>query len=242
MGAFRYSIRKLTRKEFQPLICRAKMSWLARMFFKKALTYTQAGAPAQDPRPLFRQLYRRGPDQALSQCAARPRRHRGLSGRRPGHDERSVRDGPCNFTHIWYQRNFSTRQYSFLKSHRSRAGHLRPGRSVDVRSCFRSFHQTKHVGEIQWGLRRAKAVTVASETLKHHVNEDAGSIAGETLVLKNGCIQATLPDRSTDRKQLIWTSIDVPFFLRENPTFIKGLANVLRRTNYELILVGRFDR
>lgn len=150
--------------------------------------------------------------------------------------------GPYNFTHIWCQRNISTRQYSFLKSYQHVPIIYELDDLLTSVPAFVASTKRKALARIQWGLQRAKAVTVASETLKHHVNEDAGSIAGETLVLKNGCVEATPPDRSTDRKQLIWTSIDGSFFLRENPTFVKGLANVLRRTNYEVILVGRFDR
>jgi hypothetical protein len=231
---------RLTRREFQPLICRAKVNWLARMFFQKS-PYVYAGG--KHP-PKILALYS---DRFIGEVRIKPYLD-ALLGRSVIADyqvaDRTMTAtgpaGPYNFTHIWCQRNISTRQYSFLKNQQHVPVIYDLDDLLTSVPAFVASTKRNALARIQWGLQRAKAVTVASETLKRHVNEDAGSIAGEILVLKNGCVQATPPDRS-DRKQLIWTSIDVPFFLRENPTFIEGLANLLRRTSYQLILVGRFD-
>jgi hypothetical protein len=94
---------------------------------------------------------------------------------------------------------------------------------------------------LDWCLRHAKAVTVATERLKEYLHEDAAVAGDRIVVLKNGCAQSTPPKEREERRQLVWTSSDVPFFLRENPTFAAGLASLLDREGHETILIGRFD-
>jgi hypothetical protein len=149
--------------------------------------------------------------------------------------------GPYEFTHIWCQRNVSTAQFAFLKAH----NHVPIIYDMDdlltsipdfVASSKRAMRK-----RVAWCLSRAKAVTVASEPLKQSLGEDARAAANKIIVLKNGCAQSAPPDYRGAQKRLVWTSSDVPFFLREDPSFATSLAALLNRHGYEAILIGRFE-
>lgn len=149
--------------------------------------------------------------------------------------------GPYAFTHIWCQRNVSTAQFAFLKAH----SHVPIIYDMDdlltsippfVASSKRAMKK-----RLAWCLAQAKAVTVASEPLKRSLSEDAPATAAKIIVLKNGCAQSAPPQQRGSAKRLVWTSSDVPFFLREDPAFATGLAALLNRHGYEAILIGRFE-
>lgn len=146
-----------------------------------------------------------------------------------------------SFTHIWCQRNVSTAQFKFLKRH----AHVPIIYDVDdlITSVpdfvMRVKHRTR--ARIDWCLHHAKAVTVATERLGTSLREDVPSLPGEIVVLRNGCADAGPPERREPRKQVIWTSGDLPFFLNGYPNFMEDLATLVNRAGYEVILVGRFD-
>jgi hypothetical protein len=152
-----------------------------------------------------------------------------------------VGPGPYAFSHIWCQRNVSSAQFSFLKAHR----HVPIIYDLDdlltqipdfVASSKRATHN-----RITWCLEHAAVVTVASDALKAHLRQDVAAMASDVAVLKNGCADATPPTPDGENRQLVWTSSDVPFFLRENPDFVPRLADLLNRNDYEAVLIGRFD-
>jgi hypothetical protein len=149
--------------------------------------------------------------------------------------------GPYAFTHIWCQRNISSAQFAFLKAHR----HVPIVYDLDDLLTqipdFVASSKRATLNRIGWCLQHAKVVTVASGTLKARLRQDAAAAASEIVVLKNGCADATPPARDATNRQLVWTSSDVPFFLRENPDFVPRLASLLNRTGYEAVLIGRFD-
>lgn len=149
--------------------------------------------------------------------------------------------GAYAFTHIWCQRNVSTAQFAFLKAH----GHVPIIYDMDdlltAIPDFVASSKRTAMKRLAWCLQHAKAVTVAGEKLKACLSEDAPAAANKIVVLKNGCAQSFPPVRRDAAKHLIWTSSDVPFFLRENPRFAIGLAALLKRAGYEAVLIGRFD-
>ena len=126
------------------------------------------------------------------------------------------------FTHIWCQRNVSTAQFKFLKRH----AHVPIIYDVDdlITSIpdfvMRAKQRTRT--RIDWCLHHAKAVTVATERLGASLREDVPSLPGEIVVLRNGCADAAPPERREPRKQVIWTSGDLPFFLNGYPNFMDG--------------------
>jgi hypothetical protein len=155
--------------------------------------------------------------------------------------EMEGQSGPYAFTHIWCQRNVSTAQFAFLRAH----SHVPIVYDMDdlltaIPDFVASSRRTA-MKRLDWCLQHASAVTVASEKLKDCLNQDAPVAAGKTVVLKNGCADPVPPERRDDARQLVWTSSDVPFFLRENPQFATSLAALLNREGYEAILIGRFD-
>jgi hypothetical protein len=145
------------------------------------------------------------------------------------------------FTHIWCQRNVSTRQFIFLKRH------AQVPIIYDIDDLITSIpdfvmrvnRRTRM--RIDWCLRHAKAVTVATGRLAASLREDVPSLSAEVTVLRNGCVSGVPPKAHTLRKQLIWTSGDLPFFLDGYPTFMDNLASLANRSGYEGILIGRFD-
>jgi len=145
------------------------------------------------------------------------------------------------FTHIWCQRNVSTAQFRFLQ----RNAHVPI--VYDVDDLITSMPalvmkvRARTQKRVDWCLHHAKAVTVASERLGSSLREDVPWLAGEIVVLRNGCVSAAVPAQRAPRKQVIWTSGDLPFFLKANPTFMDNLAKVANRSGYEGILIGRFD-
>lgn len=148
--------------------------------------------------------------------------------------------GPYAFTHIWCQRNVSTAQFAFLKAHSQvpiiyDMDDLLTSIPDFVASSKRAMRK-----RVAWCLQHAKAVTVASEKLAQYLREDAPAAGKKLLVLKNGCARFDPPEPHGVR-QLVWTSSDVPFFLRENPQFVTDLATLLNREGYQAILIGRFD-
>jgi len=145
------------------------------------------------------------------------------------------------FTHIWCQRNVSTAQFKFLKRH----AHVPIIYDVDdLITSFPDFVmrvKQRTRTRIDWCLHHAKAITVATERLRASLREDAPSLPGEIVVLSNGCASAAPPTRREPRKQVIWTSGDLPFFLDGYPSFMDDLAALANRSGYEAILIGRFD-
>ncbi len=145
------------------------------------------------------------------------------------------------FTHIWCQRNVSTAQFRFLKRH--------PQVPIvydidDLITSIPDFVMTmkrRSRTRIDWCLQHAKAVTVATERLAASLREDVPSLPGEIVVLNNGCARAAPPARREPRKQVIWTSGDLPFYLDAYPDFMDDLAALVNRAGYEGILIGRFD-
>lgn len=149
--------------------------------------------------------------------------------------------GPYTFTHIWCQRNVSTAQFAFLKAHDHAPIVYDMDDLLTSIPDFVASSKRMAMKRIAWCLQHAKAVTVASERLKVCLSEDVPAAAGKIVILKNGCVQSTPPERREEARQLIWTSSDVPFFLRENPQFATNLASLLNREAYEAVLIGRFD-
>jgi hypothetical protein len=145
------------------------------------------------------------------------------------------------FTHVWCQRNASTAQFAFLKRH----AHVPIVYDVDdlITSIpdFVMREKRRTRTRIDWCLQHAKAITVATERLAASLREDAPSLPGQIVVLHNGCANALPPERREPRKQLIWTSSDLPFFLDGTPNFMQGLTTLANRAGYEAILIGRFD-
>jgi hypothetical protein len=145
------------------------------------------------------------------------------------------------FTHIWCQRNVSTAQFSFLKRH----AHVPIIYDMDdLLTSVPEFVmkiKARTRARIQWCLDRAKAVTVTTERLGASLREDVPSLTSEIIVLGNGCTDAVPPTPCVPRKQVIWTSGDLPFFLKRGPNFASDLATCVNRAGYEVILIGRFD-
>jgi hypothetical protein len=145
------------------------------------------------------------------------------------------------FTHIWCQRNMSTAQFRFLKRH----AHVPIVYDVDdLITSVPDFVMTtkrRSRARIDWCLQHAKAVTAATERLAASLREDVPSLPGEIVVLGNGCANAAPPVQREPRKQVIWTSGDLPFYLDAYPTFMNDLAALVNRAGYEGILIGRFD-
>lgn len=145
------------------------------------------------------------------------------------------------FTHIWCQRNVSTAQFRFLRRH----GHVPIIYDLDdlLTSVPPLVMKTRQrtVTRIDWCLRNARAVTVASDVLATHLRQDVPGLPGELIVLKNGWTGGTIPDSAAARKQIVWTSGDLPFFLREFPDFAQDLAKVANRSGFEVVLIGRFN-
>jgi glycosyltransferase involved in cell wall biosynthesis len=145
------------------------------------------------------------------------------------------------FTHIWCQRSVSTAQFAFLKRH------ARVPIVYDIDDLITSIPdfvmkvKRRNQARMTWCLRHAKAITVATERLGAGLREDVPSLAGEIVVVPNGCTNATPPVRREPRKQIIWTSSDVPFFLDGYPDFLEDLAALASRAGYEVVLIGRFD-
>ncbi len=146
-----------------------------------------------------------------------------------------------SFTHIWCQRNVSTAQFRFLR------------RNADVpiiydiddlitsipRFVMKANRRTQT--RLDWCLNNARAITVATERLGTNLLEDVPSLSSEIVVLRNGCVSAIPPEPLLPRRQVIWTSSDVPFFLDGYPAFMQGFASLVKRAGYEVILIGRFD-
>ncbi|MDQ8727732.1 hypothetical protein [Bradyrhizobium sp. LHD-71] len=147
-----------------------------------------------------------------------------------------------SFTHIWCQRNVSTAQFAFLKAN----SHVPIIYDMDdlltSMPDFVASSKRTMLNRVAWCLKHAAAITVASDRLKASLQEDAPVSADRIMVLKNGCSQCAPPERADGRRQLVWTSSDVPFFLRENPQFATNLATLLNREGYEAILIGQFDQ
>lgn len=145
------------------------------------------------------------------------------------------------FTHIWCQRNMSTAQFRFLKRH----PHVPIIYDIDdlITSIpdfvMRVKQRTRT--RIDWCLHHAKAITVATEALRVSLREDVPALPGEVVVLSNGCTSAVPPAARAPRKQVIWTSGDLPFYLDGYPNFMDDLAALANRAGYEAILIGRFD-
>jgi hypothetical protein len=148
--------------------------------------------------------------------------------------------GPYAFTHIWCQRNVSTAQFAFLKAHSQAPIIYDMDDLLTSIPNFVASSKRTMMKRIDWCLQHARAVTVASDKLAEYLREDAPAARDKIVVLKNGCAQSEPPAGRASR-QLVWTSSDVPFFLRENTQFAAALASLLNRQGYEAVLIGRFD-
>jgi hypothetical protein len=148
--------------------------------------------------------------------------------------------GPFAFTHIWCQRNVSTAQFAFLKANRHAPIIYDMDDLLTAIPDFVASSRRAAMKRLDWCLQHANTVTVATERLKNTLGEDRPAAASKIIVLKNGCVQSVAPEPRAHR-QLVWTSSDVPFFLRENPQFAADLAALLNRESYGVILIGRFD-
>jgi hypothetical protein len=148
---------------------------------------------------------------------------------------------PYAFTHIWCQRNVSTAQFAFLKANSHAPIVYDMDDLLTSIPDFVASSKRAMMKRIGWCLQHARAITVASETLKANLREDAPVAGTRIIVLKNGCAQSAPPERRAAARQLVWTSSDVPFFLHESPQFAADLANLLNRHGTEAILIGRFD-
>ncbi|MPZ40153.1 MAG: hypothetical protein GEU95_19275 [Rhizobiales bacterium] len=149
---------------------------------------------------------------------------------------------PYRFTHIWCQRNVSTAQFTFLKRHQHVPMVYELDDLITAMPDFVARVKPRVRTRIEWCLRHAKAVTVASERLGASLREDFPWLTGETVVLRNGCASAVPPVQRAPRKQVIWTSGDLPFYLDGYPNFMEDLASLANRAGYEGVLIGRFDR
>lgn len=149
---------------------------------------------------------------------------------------------PYTFTHIWCQRNVSTAQLAFLKANGQVPIIYDMDDLLTSIPDFVSSSKRTMLNRVAWCLKHAAAITVASDRLKAYLQEDAPVAGDKVIVIKNGCSQCSPPERRDGRRQLVWTSSDVPFFLRDNPQFATTLASLLNRESYEAILIGRFDQ
>lgn len=169
---------------------------------------------------------------------------RGVIGSYQIADRAMKMDGPSEpyeFTHIWCQRNVSTAQFAFLKAHPHAPIVYDMDDLLTSIPDFVASSRRAMMRRIDWCMQHAKAVTVASDQLRECLRSDAPATGDRIVVLKNGCLQRAPPERRDGIRQLVWTSSDVPFFLRENPQFATGLAALLNARGYEAVLIGRFD-
>jgi hypothetical protein len=159
--------------------------------------------------------------------------------------DRSMRtegqSGSFAFTHIWCQRNVSTAQFAFLKANVQAPILYDMDDLLTSIPDFVASSRRSMMNRIGWCLQHARAVSVATDRLKTCLQDDVPAADGKIIVLRNGCEHVSSPERRAGAKQIVWTSSDVPFFLRENPQFAAGLANLINRHGFEAILIGRFD-
>lgn len=148
---------------------------------------------------------------------------------------------PFEFTHIWCERNVSTAQFRFLRRHADVPILYDLDDLLTDIPDFVMKTRARTQRRIHWCLHHARAVTVATDRLAASLREDVPTLSAEMIVLKNSCVSATPPFGDAPKKQLIWTSSDHPFFLKEHPGFIDALAELTNRAGYEVILIGRFD-
>jgi hypothetical protein len=149
--------------------------------------------------------------------------------------------GPYAFTHIWCQRNVSTAQFAFLKAHSDAPIIYDMDDLLTSIPDFVASSKRTMMKRITWCLQQAKAATVATDKLRDYLREDVPGVGDKLVVLKNGCARSDPPERRAEARQLVWTSSDVPFFMRENPQFASALASLLNAQGYEAVLIGRFD-
>ena len=144
-----------------------------------------------------------------------------------------------SFTHIWCHRNVSTAQHRFLRKHAEAPIIydiddllLAPPDFVKARP--------RNMRRIQWCLDHAHIITTSTETLRSHLLNQIAS-PKPIITLKNGHAGFARSPQPQIRKQVVWTSGDHPFVLRNAPGFMDGLADVVNRNDYEMILIGRFE-
>jgi hypothetical protein len=145
------------------------------------------------------------------------------------------------FTHIWCQRNVSTAQFRFLRQHSKIPIIYDVDDLITSVPDFVMKSRRRTQARILWCLNQATAITVASERLAASLKEDAPSSA-TIVVLRNGCVaSATSPDRQNPRKQVIWTSGDLPFVLYGHPQFMERFSKLANAAGYEGVFIGRFN-
>ena len=144
------------------------------------------------------------------------------------------------FTHIWCQRNVSTAQFRFLKKH----AHVPIIYDIDDLLTdvpeFVMKRRARTINRIDWCLKHARTVTVATAALERHMRALVPA-ATKIILLKNGHTGWLSPRQPTLKKQIVWTSGDVPFVVRDHPDFMKEVAHLANRHEYEMIFIGRFD-
>jgi hypothetical protein len=145
------------------------------------------------------------------------------------------------FTHIWCQRNVSTRQFRFLRQHK----HIPIIYDLDDLLTsppdFVINTRSRTTNRIEWCLQNARAVTVTSARLAALLREDVPTLTGEVVVIKNGCSRISLPESRSPQRRIVWASGDRPYILKDDPTFIERVARLSNRERYQAIFIGRFD-
>lgn len=145
------------------------------------------------------------------------------------------------FTHLWCQRNVSTRQFRFLRQHRHVPIFYDLDDLLTSPPDFVINTRSRTTNRIEWCLQNASVVTVTSAKLAACLREDAPSLAGEIVIIKNGCAHFALPTAPKPQRRIVWASGDRPYVLRDDPSFIRRLADLANRERYEAVLLGRFD-
>jgi hypothetical protein len=143
------------------------------------------------------------------------------------------------FTHIWCHRNVSTAQYRLLRK-QTEAPIIYDIDDLLLAPPDFVKPRPRNMRRIQWCLDHAQAVTTSTEALRAHLIDQAAS-PKTIITLKNGHIGYARSHHPAVRKQVIWTSGDYPFVLRNAPEFLNGLADIVNRNDYEMVLIGRFE-
>ena len=144
-----------------------------------------------------------------------------------------------SFTHIWCHRNVSTAQFRFLRK-QTQAPIIYDIDDLLLAPPDFVKARPRNMRRIQWCLDQARIVTTSTEILRSHLLKQ---VAAEKpiITLKNGHIGCVRSPRPRVRKQVVWTSGDHPFVLRSAPDFMEGLADIVNRNDYEMVLIGRFE-
>lgn len=150
-------------------------------------------------------------------------------------------DRPFAFTHIWCHRNISTAQFRFLKRHAHAPIIYEVDDLITSAPEFVIHMRRRTRRRTRWCFDHARAVVVSTERLAANLSEDAPQVAGKLVLLRNGCNTAPAPFACAPRRELVWTSGDLPFFLNGQPEFLPRLARLANKADFEVVLIGRFS-